>query len=328
MRNQLIQVVMVGDCAWVGDTLVHYAPPCIRYKHLTRTRSIYSKTVGISLKILSSAGDVYHVHYGLQDHFITKLLKHKPTICHLHGSDLRNAMNGPYRWIVMSNLRTADKIIVAVPDILLVAKSYRKDAVYIPNPVNLDIFKPAPLREHGRELRVLFASNLSFVKGAYQFVEQFAAHQRTNPDSILHIIRYGENQSEIIGLLSRQGVRYKVHEPLPHDQMAILYHSADVVVTDFKLGYLHMTSLEAMASNRPVLQYINEKLYFNVKMPLPPVMRIDKIDKLDKGIQMLADESVREKTCNEQLAYVRKYHNPTEISKKMADFYHEVISNS
>lgn len=328
MKNQPMKVIMVGDCAWVGDTLIHYAPPYIRYKHLTRTRSVYSKTVGIALKILISSGDVYHVHYGLQDHFITKLLKHKPTICHLHGSDLRNAMKGPYGWIVRSNLRTADKVVVAVPDIFGVAKSYRRDAVYVPNPVNLDMFKPTPLRSHGKELRVFFASNLSFVKGAQQFVEQFAAHQRSNPESILHIIRYGENQSEIIEMLSRRGVRFKVHEPVPHDQMAVLYQSADIVVTDFKLGYLHMTSLEAMASNRPVLQYIDEKLYSNVKMPMPPVIRIGKIKELDKAIQMLADASVRKRICNEQLAYVRRYHDPGEISKKMADLYHEVIRNN
>lgn len=326
-KQHPIRVVMVGDCASVGETLIHYAPPYIKYKHLTRTRSVYSKTLGITLRILLSTGDVYHVHYGLQDHFLTKILKQKPTICHLHGSDLRNTIRGPYGWIVKSNLRTANKVIVAVPDIFRKAKSYRADSEYVPNPVNLDLFRPAPFRNRRKEFRVFFASALSFVKGAQHFVEQFAGYQKASPGSILDIIRYGENQSEIVELLTKRRVRYKLHEPVSHEAMPNLYYGSDIVVTDFRLGYLHLTSLEAMACNRPVLQYINEKLYSSVGMPLPPVVRVEKAEDVVHQLHRLADQSVRERICNEQLAYLRRYHNPTEISKKIAQLYHEVINN-
>jgi glycosyltransferase involved in cell wall biosynthesis len=318
---------MVGDCASVGETLIHYAPADIRYKHLARTRSVYSKTLGIALRILLSSGDVYHVHYGLQDHFLTKVLKRRPTICHLHGSDLRNTINGPYGWIVRTNLRTANKVIVAVPDIYRRAKSYRADAEYFPNPVNLDTFKPAPFMNSRKELRVFFASALSFAKGAQYFIDRFAGYQRENPGSVLELIRYGKDQLQIIGQLRKQGIKYKLYEPVPHDEMPQLYHNSDIVVTDFKLGYLHLTSLEAMACNRPVLQYIDEKLYSFIRAPLPPVMRISKVENVDDSLCRLADQSVREKQCAEQLAYVRKYHDPNKIGKRMADIYHEVIDN-
>lgn len=318
---------MVGDCASVGETLIHFAPPSIDYQHLTRTRSVYSKTLGITLRILLSRGDVYHVHYGLQDHFITKLLKREPTICHLHGSDLRNTMRGHYGWIVKNNLRTANKVIVAVPDILRIAKSYRPDAEYVPNPANLNLFRPAPIRNQRKALAVFFASALSFVKGAQHFVEQYAHYQRANPDSILHIIRYGENQSEIIELLTKRRVRYRLHEPVSHEEMAGLYYSSDVVVTDFRLGYLHLTSLEAMACNRPVLQYINEELYSRVSMPVPPVVRINEVEEIANELHRLADPSARQKISKEQLEYVRRYHNPTETSRRIAELYYEVIGN-
>jgi glycosyltransferase involved in cell wall biosynthesis len=267
------------------------------------------------------------VHYGLQDHFLTKLLKRKPTICHLHGSDIRSTIRGPYGWIVRNNLRTANKVIVAVPDILRIAKSYRADAEYVPNPVNLDLFSPASIENRRKALRVFFASALSFVKGAQHFVEQFALYQRANPDSILHIIRYGENQSEIIELLTKRRVRYKLHEPVPHEEMPNLYHSSDVVVTDFRLGYLHLTSLEAMACNRPVLQYVDEGLYSRVRMPVPPVGRIDNVEEIANELHRLADPSARERISKEQLAYVRRYHNPTIASNRMAELYYEVIGD-
>jgi glycosyltransferase involved in cell wall biosynthesis len=327
MKEQPIRVVMVGDCAWVAETLVRYAPPYLRYKHLTRTRSVFSKTLGIALRIILSNGDLYHVHYGLQDHLLTRILKRKPTVCHVHGSDLRNTIRSPYGWIVKTNLRTANKVIVAVPDILEIAKSYREDAEYIPNPVNLNLFRPSPIRNQGNGLRVLFASALSFVKGAQDFIEQFAGYQRTNPNSILHIIRYGENQSEILHLLTKERVRFRLHEPVPHDKMPMLYHDSDVVVTDLKLGYLHLTSLEAMACNRPVLQYIDERLYSRVGMPSPPVMKIGEIRELRNSFYKLTDKSAREEICREQLAYVRKYHDPTKISKRIIELYRELIGN-
>jgi glycosyltransferase involved in cell wall biosynthesis len=327
MKSRTTKVVMVGDCASVGETLVHYAPDDINYQHLKRTRSIYSKTLGITLSILRSKGDVYHVHYGLQDHFITKLLKRQPTICHVHGSDLRYTIKGPYGWIVKRNLKTANRVIVAVPDILETAISYRPDAQYVSNPVNFSLFNPTSLRRTGNELRVLFASALSFVKGAQHFARQYAVYQKANPHSTLYLIRYGEDQLEIIAQLHKVGVKFRLLEPVPHTEMPSLYYNSDIVVTDFRLGYLHMTSLEAMACYRPVVQYINNELYKQMKVPVPPVVNVGVEDNLSEEFERLADQSTRESMCTNQQRYVQRYHNPVEISRKIAEVYHEVIGN-
>jgi hypothetical protein len=82
-----------------------------------------------------------------------------------------------------------------------------------------------------------------------------------------------------------------------------------------------------MACNRPVLQYINEGLYSRVRMPVPPVRRIDNVDEIANELHRLADPSARERTSKEQLAYVRRYHNPTVASNRMAELYYEVIGD-
>jgi glycosyltransferase involved in cell wall biosynthesis len=245
----------------------------------------------------------------------------------MHGSDLRHSIKGPYGWIVKRNLKTADRIIVAVPDILETALSYRSDAQYISNPVNFRLFKSAPLSKRGNELRVLFASALSFVKGAQHFAQQYAIYQESNPDSKLYLIRYGENQSEILELLNKLRVRFRLIEPVPHKMMPQLYHDSDIVVTDFELGYLHMTSLEAMACYRPVVQYIDDKLYTRMRVPVPPVVKMDIEDNLSKELERLTDQSTRERICKNQEKYVHKYHNPSEVSNKVAEIYHEVIGD-
>jgi hypothetical protein len=44
-------------------------------------------------------------------------------------------------------------------------------------------------------------------------------------------------------------------------------------------------------------------------------------------LERLTDRSARERICRDQAKYVQKYHNPSEISKKMACIYHQVIGD-
>ncbi len=56
-------------------------------------------------------------------------------------------------------------MIVSTPDILQVARRFREDAQYIPNPVDLSIFYPKPIRR-GEKKKVLIASDSNWsVKG-------------------------------------------------------------------------------------------------------------------------------------------------------------------
>ena len=56
-----MKVVMVNDCAFVGETLLKYMPPYIEKQHIKRTRDLWSKTFGLAYKILRAKGDMYHV---------------------------------------------------------------------------------------------------------------------------------------------------------------------------------------------------------------------------------------------------------------------------
>lgn len=319
-----ISVVMIGDCAYVGSTLIKYSPPGISYKHIKRTRGLISKTIGIALKIAFSRGDIYHVHYGLQDHLIARWLGKEPTVCHFHGSDLRYTLRSRWGWIVKENLRKADAVLIAVPDILEVAREYRDDARYIPNPVDIDMFKPIDIQEH-EDFRVLLASDLSFIKGIDRFVKEFSIFQKEFPNSILRVIKYGRDASFMLNLLRDINVRYEVIPYQPHDKMVDIYGWADVVVTDMSLGYLHMSSLEAMACMRPVVQYINRDYYKEI--PAPPVISTDEVD-LKEALSKLMDLKERKRIARLQFEYVLSYHNPKDISRKVVEIYNEILSRT
>ncbi|PUA31216.1 MAG: hypothetical protein B9J98_07090 [Candidatus Terraquivivens tikiterensis] len=313
-----IRVVMVNDCAWVGQTLIKYSPPGVVYRHIKRSRNVISKTLGILVKIALSDGDVFHVHYGLQDHLLVKSLKRTPTVCHFHGSDLRATLNSKWGWVVRENLESADKVLVGVPDVLPVARRYRPDAEYLPNPVDLELFKPQAVREHPG-FNVLWASDLSYVKGVEKFVMAFSEFQREHPDSTLRVINHGRDSGRVLSLLRRLGVRHEVVGYRAHEGMAELYGWADVVATDLALGYLHMSSLEAMACARPVVQYVNEEYYKGI--PLPPVVFASTPEEVVDALSRLRDEKERSLVAGLQRDYVLKFHDPRIISSRVFEIY-------
>ena len=58
-----MKVVMVNDCAYVGETLIKYLPKNFFIQHLKRSGGFFDKTLGIAWKIFRTKGDIYHIHY-------------------------------------------------------------------------------------------------------------------------------------------------------------------------------------------------------------------------------------------------------------------------
>ena len=151
-----MKLVMINDCAFVGETLLKYMPPELEKQHIKRSRSFWSKTFSLAFKILRAQGDIYHVNYLLQDCYIASRLDKKPLIGHAHGSDLRTSLNhSAWGRIVRHNLEHWDKILVSTPDILGIAKRYREEAEYLPNPVNAELFYPKPPVQKGKKKKAL-----------------------------------------------------------------------------------------------------------------------------------------------------------------------------
>ena len=55
-----MKVVMINDCAFVGETLIKYMPSYIDVVHFKRSRKFFDKTFKIAWNILRTKGDIYH----------------------------------------------------------------------------------------------------------------------------------------------------------------------------------------------------------------------------------------------------------------------------
>jgi glycosyltransferase involved in cell wall biosynthesis len=314
----VFEVAMINDCAYVGETLLKYLPSDVSGVHVKRSRGFWSKTFGIAYKIMRVKADVYHVHYLLQDCFIAVCLGKKPLIGHAHGSDLRSSLNHPV-WgrIVRHNLAKCDRVIVSTPDILDIAKKFRDDAVYLPNPVDMTLFYPKPLMSHGGKKRVLIASDSNWsVKGTDIAIR---ALSRIKDEVDVSIIAYGKDFDRTIALASSLGLRLNVLPKVPHERLVEYYWNADVVLDQFKLGSLGMISLEAIACGRPVITYVSSEYPEYSDFPLKDVCGEEDV--------ALEIKNANNKLWQKEYTYLEKYHKPEVAITNLLLIYNDAIYN-
>jgi len=310
-----MKVVMVNDCAFVGETLLKYMPSCIERKHIKRTRSIWDKTFGMAYNILRADGDLYHVHYLLQDCYVASRLGKKPLIGHAHGSDLRASLRHPL-WgrIVRHDLRSCNRVLVSTPDVLSTARMFREDAEYLPNPVDTGLFFPKPIEQNHEKKRVLIASDSNYVVKGTDIAIRALSKIKTEIE--VSIIKNGLDFTKVLTLASRLGLPLNVLPKVSHDRLNEYYWSADIVIDRFKLGSLGLVSLEAIACGRPVVTYVSSEFEQYDNFPLKDVDTEEEITHAVEG----ADNEL----WNEEYEYLMTTHKPDMILKRLLELYESI----
>jgi len=315
-----MKVVMINDCAFVGETLLKYLPEDIERQHIKRFRDFWSKTFGLAYKVLRARGDVYHVHYLLQDCYIALRLGKRPLIGHAHGSDLREVIKSKkWGWIVRYNLRHCDKILVAQPTILDVAKEYNSTAEYFPIPYDPELFYPKPMPNKEGEKLVFLASVHDFkVKGTDKFIYACA---KVRVPFKLRIIDYGKDAEKAKVLARKLGLNVEVIQKVSHENMNRLYWDADLVMGSFGVGQLDTVAIEAMACGRPVVHHIL-KDYFP-QCPLEEFYSVEEVT--EKISELLVDRKKAEDRYKKQLDYVSNFHMAPKLALRLAKMYSKMM---
>ena len=309
---------MINDCAYVGETLLKYLPSDVEKQHVKRTRGWWSKTFGIAYNILKAKADVYHVHYLLQDCYIASKLGKHPLVGHAMGSDLRQQLRSTkWGWIVRSNLRSCDRILVCQPTILEDAKKFNETAEYFPIPFDPQLFFPKPLAERNRK-QVFIASVHDFeVKGTDKFLHALAS---ARIPLTVKAMRSGKDLDQAQQLARELGLEIDFIERVPHDRMNELYWENDLVLGSFGVGQLDTVAIEAMACGRPLVHSV-----FTEFFPRCPLEKLETVEEAAELIsRLLTDEKEREKRLQEQLKYVNEIHAAPVLAERLMTVYSEL----
>jgi glycosyltransferase involved in cell wall biosynthesis len=314
-----MKIAMINDCAYVGETLGNrLRAEGFSVSHVKRSRRILDKTLGIALKVALVKADIYHAHYLLQDCYLALKFNKHPLLAHAHGSDLHTNVNH-WLWkrIMKYNLKNADKVIVSTPDLLPLAKEYREDAEWLPNPVNSRLFYPSHYISVKRSVpRILIASDANFkAKKTGILLEGLALANRL-VEMEVSMIASGADLTKAEKLAKKLGLQVCLLPKVTHDRMKFYYWNHDVIVTGSAPGSLGMVSLEAMACGRPLVTQVSSAIPENNGFPLLDISAPEQVC----AAVIEADDSLTEK----EQEWFRSVHGIGGIVSKLNRIYGEL----
>jgi len=321
-----INIAMINDCSFVGENIIKYLPSEFKVHHCRRSRGFFDKTFGVLGRVYKAKGDVFHVHFALQDAYLTcRFKKKKQVIVHAHGSDVRSTIRSKkWGWMTRYSIEHATRLLVSAPDVLEKARQLRPDVIYIPIPVDLAQFTVKQPVEHDKV--VLFHPYLNESRGTQVVIHAFSFLQKKHPEKFM-LRLLGKPDNYVRWLLQNLNLKdVELIESVEHEKMVSLYQQADVIISDMRYGAMPTTSIEAMACGKPLVQYIKPAVYGD-EIEFPPVFAVKEttpvalFDVLDQFVNDVPRSS-------EYRRYVEKNHNAKRVAKTIGTIYHEVVPYS
>lgn len=166
-------------------------------------------------------------------------------------------------------------------------------------------------------------------KGNDIFLKAFVKLAKTNNNVHLITINRGRDFQQSLEILRASELKGKftiLPETLPQNQLPQIYASADVIVDQFIAGSLGLIGQEAMASEKPLISYVNTELHQKIYGDVPPILNAKTENEVyDFLVQLSSDVDMRHKIGKESRKWLLKYHNPDIIIEKYIHLYRSIL---
>lgn len=327
-----MRILHVHDVANVGSTMVEglralgHDAELRRVRLAAARRSTLVKLLALPARLVEFAAVNRQVHRGHYDvvhiHFAylgwLGILGGYPYFLHCHGSDVRRGLRDPLRrGPVRQALRRARTVFFVTPDLADIVRAVRPDALFLPDPIRVDRFRP-PERAAAGPPRVLIISALSPLKGVDV---AFAAVRRLldlHPEVPVTALDLGPLRDRYHGV---PGVT--LIPPVPYAEMPALIQSHDIVVGQFRLGILSMSELESMACGRPVVCSFRYGDWYGEP---PPVLSTDQAEQAAAHLAALVERPELRRDHGERgRQWVERYHGYMSIARRLEQVYQEAV---
>jgi glycosyltransferase involved in cell wall biosynthesis len=250
-------------------------PKSSRYDFLTNYL-LYKKWV-----IKGRIKEFEYIHINCWENFLNyKYVPGQISICHSHGIHIGLDKNiglaqseGMKKFFgkfylnflnkkLIENMKNFDINYVAIPNALPFAKKLREDSLWLPNPVNTDLFKNYNREVYHDAPQILLPTRFHDVKNPAFAFKIFDSLLKTYPGAKLHLINYpkrfthGDKYLHLIDLYKKKIVW---HPFMKRDHLPEFYSQFDLILGAFNPHYyyanLNLVELEAMACKIPVVTH-------------------------------------------------------------------------
>jgi glycosyltransferase involved in cell wall biosynthesis len=268
----------------------------------------------VNRRIEQSKFDIVHIHYGYLGWL--GIIGHYPYYLHYHGYDARIDLSHRIRRVwSLPSLKQAVKVFYSTPDLAESLKTFRSDAIFLPNPIRTDLFTPRTDCSTGKCLKILLFSNLDdVVKGTDIAMRALSLFHDRYPEIKISAIAMGSDMPKYKNIPWIEFL-----EPMQYSMIPGLIREFDVILGQFTIGSLGMSELEGMACAKPVVCAFDYPDWYPEP---PPVLSAHQPEQITEHLYFLVeDDALRLDIGQRSRVWVQKYHDYMKVTQKLLEEY-------
>jgi len=328
MSDTAIAATHLYDCADVGATLVRYGRQRgLPWRHVPERRPRLPAAGGRSRGVLPhKAGaaawharriinelpaDLIHLHYAYRAQSL-RWFPRRRSVIHVHGSDisLHFQQSEHARRIIAPALDHAELVLFSTPDLAEQTRAVRADAVYLPNPVELD---DLPVWAPAERPTVVFSSRWERRKGSglnLQILERIMGE--AGGHARVQVLDWGDDDS-------RDRARALGAEMVPRmTRSAYLQWLASAhVVVGHQGGIFAISEFQAVAIGAPTVMQLGDGYYPTAA----PVLGGRDADELAHQVLVALEDPHEVSARLKGFEWVHRHHHPDLAVDQLSALY-------
>jgi glycosyltransferase involved in cell wall biosynthesis len=334
--NQDLRVVHINDVAYVAGNLVSGLQRLgvwaklieLRHRKDIKTPSFLwafffplvriAEAFKIKKFVTDQKIDIIHLHYAT--HVWMPLLLNLKFYLHLHGTDIRRDLTTPVlKQLILKGIERAEGVFYVTPDLESKVRELRKDAIFLPDPVDTGLFMPTPNINEAKT--VLCLSKMDPTKGMDKTIQGIELIWKENPDILVKMFGFGASPEIAASFLEkhRSNPNLIILSRMPHFEMVELIQSASIVLGQFQLGALGCSELEAMSCGKPVITNFS---YPGAYPEPPPILNASTPEEIaGHALSLLRQPELECRIGEEARLWVQKYHDKKVIARALLNNY-------
>ncbi|MGE3076575.1 MAG: glycosyltransferase family 4 protein [Dehalococcoidia bacterium] len=262
--------------------------------------------VKLARRVRAGHYDAVHIHYAYLG--IVGLLARVSYVLHCHGDDVRDVERRIWAPLIRLSIRRARHVYYSTPDLREPLLKIRPDAEFLPNPIDIEHFRPRPLPEDAED--ILIACALSENKGVEHILGACEILAERRPRTRIDAFSGGTATARANQL---PNLLLLLHQPRP--KLAELMSRHRVIIGQVHEGAVGMVELEALACGRPVVS----RFTYNTAYEEPPpfVNASNAVEIAEAAISLLEDPAESAKLGAAGRAWVERNHNAAIIAERI-----------